>query len=128
MKLIASQPCFCPKKDVDHNSDAEMEQHGTPESPIEVEEKRDKKYIQWEYEYILRKMPTPYNKCQQQLYDGADDRHLDRIVVRDVGGKHHVFWFDVTEQLDLSIKKLDKVYQDMKAKKPVRPFPGEGNN
>lgn len=122
LKPIASHPFFCSNKNVNHQTDALKELHGTPEKPIDIEDKRPRKYVNWEYEYILRKMSGPYQKCGQELLeDPKTGRSLDRIVVRDTGSNHHVFWFDVTEPMAEQGKTMEKAFADFKAGKPVAP-------
>lgn len=120
LKPIGSNPVFCPKKNVDHRTDTLKELHGTPEKPILVEETHPRKYINWEYEYILRKMPSPYIKCLQELLEAENPhRDLDRIVVRDIGGNHHVFYFDMTAGFKAEGVRIAKAVEDYEAGRPV---------
>lgn len=120
LKFVAAQPKECPQAEFDHSLDREMEMHGSHVEPILVEEQRVKKYVQWEYEYILLRIL--YHKCfQQLLLDEDRKRELDRIVVRDYGGKHHVFYFDITVQKGERNKEMKQAYADYQAGKPVDP-------
>ncbi len=122
LKPVARQPVCCPKKDVLHRTDDLKELHGTPSNPIVVPAARNGKYVQWEYSHIARKMPTPYNKCLQELLEEeATGRSFDRLVVRDIGGRHHVFYFDITERLAEETARMVKAAADYQAGRPIDP-------
>ncbi len=122
LKPVARHPVCCPKKDVMHRTDDLKELHGTPSNPIVVPEESGAKYVQWEYKQILRKMPTPYHKCLQELLiEESTDRSFDRIVVRDIRGKHHVFYFDVTARLAEQTARMVKASEDYEAGRPIDP-------
>jgi len=89
-----------------------MVRHGSPESPIKIEDSRQERYVPWEYEHIDRHVTLP-RRCLQGLCE-AGGRFLDRIVVRDAGFKHHVFYFDVTEPMAAGLKKIKDGLEDMK--------------
>lgn len=117
---VASNPVFCPNKNVHHRTDAMKELHGSRERPIEVPQAPNGRYVEWEYAEILRRMPVPYTKCVQELLrDETAGKDLDRIVVRDVGSNHHVFWFDVTERLKEKSREMARAFEDYRAGKPV---------
>lgn len=120
LKPVARHPVCCPNKDVMHRTDDLKELHGTPLDPIVVPEVRGGKYVQWEYSQIVKKMPTPYNKCLHELLqEESTDRSFDRIVVRDIRGKHHVFYFDVTARLAEETERMKKATEDYEAGKPI---------
>ncbi len=89
-----------------------MERHGSPQAPIKIDEKRPERAVRWEYEQIDRALMLP-KRCLQSLVM-EDGRSMDRIVVRDAGFKHHVFYFDVTEKLAVETKQIGDVIENMK--------------
>lgn len=123
---LVHQPVTCSNKNVNHRTDAFKELHGSPEKPTLVPDARNGKYVAWEYEYMARTMPTPYNKCLQELLlQEATGRRFDRIVVRDIGGNHHVFYFDVTARIDEAGTRLKTAFEDYQAGRPVDPLDRE---
>ncbi len=122
LRPIANQPVMCPNKNVKHRTDSLKELHGSPKDPIVVPEVRNEKYVAWEYEYLNRAMPTPYKKCLQELlHEEASNRNFDRLVVRDIGGNHHVFYFDITARLAERGERMKKACEDYEAGRPVDP-------
>lgn len=120
LKPIASHLVTCPNKNVMHKTDSLKELHGSREKPIMVPEQRNGKYVQWEYDYMNRAMPTPYKKCLQELLnEEATDRNFDRLVVRDISGNHHVFYFDITARLAEEDEHMKKALEDYQAGRPV---------
>lgn len=95
MKTVGGIQGDCPS-DFDHKKDAGATRHGSPEEPIPVEEMREDRYIQWEYEKISK--TVGFNRrCMQSMLMNAD-RQIDRIVVREANRTHHVFYFDFSKQ------------------------------
>ena len=87
-----------------------------------VTEMRDTKYVAWEYEYLNRTMPTPYKKCLQELLrEESTGRHFDRLVVRDIGGNHHVFYFEITAQIAARGERMKRAFEDYEAGRSVDP-------
>jgi hypothetical protein len=120
LRPIARQPILCPNKNVKHRTDSLKEMHGSREQPIVVPEARNGKYVAWEYEHMGRMMPSPYKKCLQELlHEEATGRDFDRLVVRDIRGNHHVFYFDVTARLAEEGVRMKKACEDYEAGRPV---------
>lgn len=122
LRPISNQPVMCPNKNVKHRTDSFKELHGSPKEPIMVAEMREEKYVAWEYEHLNRAMRTPYKKCLQELLrEEATGRHFDRLVVRDIGGNHHVFYFEITAQYVNRGERMKKACEDYQAGRPVDP-------
>lgn len=111
MKPVAGTGNSCPEP-VDHHKDEGMERHGSPEAPMKIEERRPERAVRWEYEQIDRALTLP-KRCMQSLVM-SNSRSLDRIVVRDAGFKHHVFYFDVTDKLQAETKQIGDFVEQMK--------------
>jgi hypothetical protein len=111
-RRLRRQDVQCPDNGVDHNKDDGMQIHGSREAPIKVLETRQDKYVAWEYRYIDGQLVLP-RRCLQVLID-KEGRRIDRIVMRDACFNHHVFYFDVTEQLDVLRKQLDVAIERMR--------------
>ena len=119
-KMIVCHPSQCQYESHNHGSNHKSEVHGSFSEPIKVEEVHKDRYVKWEYHYILKKFL--YHKCLQQfMSDEKFVKRVDRIVVRDYGGKHHVFYFDVTEATQLEDKRFEQVMKDYEAGKPIAP-------
>lgn len=101
LKLIVTAPFQCPfHSNEEHMHDDDFEVHSYPDSAIKAP--GHNKYVAWEYEHIGKALPLPFKRCQQQLIQDDEQKpifSLDRLVVRDIKGEHHVFYFDVTEPL-----------------------------
>lgn len=121
LDLICGVPFFCSNKDLDHTLDFGMEKHGSIEEPLHVDEPREERFVEWEYGYIGVRI-VPFNRCGQQLFgDPAPDgrRRVDRLVVRDSAGRHHAFYFDITQQLIDRNAKMDCFYKEWKSGKKI---------
>lgn len=120
LRPTMAQPVMCPNTNVKHKTDSFKELHSTRENPIVVPEARNGKYVAWEYDKMMRMMPGPYHKCLQELLEEeATGRKFDRIVLRDMRGNHHVFYFDVTARLAEVGERMKKAYEDYQAGKPI---------
>jgi len=117
MNLVCTAPFGCTNRNVRHETDDLKELHGSPEKPIPVEERDVNKFVKWEWEHIGRSV-VPFNRCQQSLHE-ENDRWFDRIVVRDSGGKHHVFWFEITDQYKERSQAMKQAFEDYKAGKAI---------
>lgn len=111
MKNIAGTGNGCPEP-MDHHKDDGMERHGSPQAPIKIEERHPDRAVRWEYEQIDRVLMLP-KRCLQSLVM-EDGRSMDRIVVRDAGFKHHVFYFDVTDKLAAETNQIKDVIENLK--------------
>lgn len=123
MQLVVTSPFGCSYKDIPHGTDEKKELHGTLEAPIPVKETRVRKYVAWEYEEIGRVMGL-YHRCQQQLFEDREKKprvSVDRIVVRDLQGKHHVFYFDISVPINEDLVEMEKAWADHQAGKPIDP-------
>lgn len=83
--------------------------HGSKENPIAVEERRHdaKQYISWEYDHALREIgPNAKHLVQSLLVVGG--KSVDRLLFEAEDGARHVYYFDVTTQLDEAILDLAK--------------------
>lgn len=123
MELICTAPFGCPNKNIRHDTDDLKELHGSMEKAIPVEETRNRKYVPWEYNEISR-IAGLYHRCQQQLFEDRTKTpkiSVDRIVVRDVKGNHHVFYFDISKPINEDEVLMKKAYEDMQAGKPIDP-------
>lgn len=123
MELVVSAPFGCPNKNVRHESDNVKELHGSLEKPIPVPEMSEDKYVAWEYEEIGRQV-VPFNKCFQQLFQDEKElprKAVDRIVVRDAGGRHHVFYFDISVQSNAARAQFEQAVKDYEGGKPIDP-------
>lgn len=121
MELVVTSPFGCSRPGVRHSDDGGMELHGSLAAPIPVPE--SPRYVAWEYEEIGRALP-PYTACMQQLYEdrAANPRKVvDRIVVRDISGRHHVFYFDVSASRNAEREKLERAWKDREAGRPIDP-------
>jgi hypothetical protein len=123
IELVCSLPFSCTNKNVKHETDDLKELHGSLEHPIPVEETRINRYVAWEYKHIGRVLP-PYHRCFQQLFE--DRIHeprisIDRVVVRDIKGNHHVFYFDVSAPMNADLVIRKKAFEDFQAGKPIDP-------
>lgn len=96
--------------------------HGSFESPILVEDERDGKYIQWEYDYIDREL-AHFRRVSQDLLADAGKKFVDRIVVRRANGETHAFFFDVTVPYLAGIVTMKTAYDKMVAKGKMPPDP-----
>jgi len=105
----------CPDNNIDHAKDEGMELHGSVEAPIKVLELRQDRYVPWEYGHIDGKITLP-KRCLQVLIE-KNGRRIDRIVIRDAGFNHHVFYFDVTEPLDVLRKQLEATIERMRRRR-----------
>ncbi len=119
-KLLGFHPSQCQYEDHNHGSNYKSKVHGSFAEPIKVEEMDKDRYIKWEYNYILKMFL--YHKCLQQLLsDEKFVKRVDRVVVRDYGGKHHIFYFDITEPMQLEDKRFKQVLKDYQAGKAISP-------
>jgi len=119
MALIVSHPNYCPNKNIRHETDDLKTMHSTKEAPIKVEEERGDRFVRWEYEYI-EKILGLYHRCHQDYLE-ENGHKMDRLVARDYTGNHHVFYFDITAQIDADDAILKKAYEDMQAGKSIDP-------
>ena len=46
---------------------------------------------------------------------------MDRLVVRDMRGNHHVFYFDVSGPMNADLEVMEQAYKDYQAGKPIDP-------
>lgn len=123
MELVCTAPFGCPNKNISHDTDALKELHGTLEQPVPVGDVRDGKYVPWEYQEISR-IAGLYHRCQQQLFEDRTKTpriSVDRIVVRDVKGNHHVFYFDVSKPINDDLVIMEQAWKDYQAGKPIDP-------
>lgn len=121
LKLICSTPFGCPNKNVRHETDDLKELHGSLEKPLALGDASTKGYIRWMYAEIDRKVMLA-KRCYKDLFgDLKDARRIDRIVVRDVKGNHHVFYFDVSAPMNEDGKRLEQAYKDMQEGKAIDP-------
>ncbi len=123
MELVVTAPFGCRCKEVDHDSDLGMELHGSLENPVPVGDVRENRYVKWEYEAMDRLLP-PYNRCLQQLFEDKDAsprRAVDRLVVRDISGKHHAFYFDISVPLNARHERYEQAWKDREAGLPIDP-------
>ena len=123
MELVCSLPFACTNKNILHDTDALKELHGSPEKPIPLGEKRIRKYVAWEYEEIGRVVGI-YHRCFQQLFEDKTRTpkfSMDRLVVRDIKGNHHVFYFDISEPINEDGIQAKKDWEDYQAGKPIDP-------
>jgi len=123
MELVVSAPFGCTNNNIRHETDELKELHGSLEKPIPVPEMREHRYVAWEYEEIGRQV-VPFNKCFQQLFEDKEvspRKVVDRVVVRDIGGQHHVFYFDVSIQSNAELVKYEQAFKDYEAGKPIDP-------
>ncbi len=119
-KLLGCHPSQCQYESHSHGLNHKSEVHGSFADPIKVEEMNKDRYAKWEYNYILKRFL--YHKCLQQLLSDEEFvKRVDRVVVRDYGGKHYVFYFDVTEPMLLEDKRFEQVMKDYQAGKPIDP-------
>ena len=111
MKFTARIPLNCPRKDIDHERDHGMIQHGTQENPIPVEDLRtdDGQYVQWEYVYAGKTIGYA-DRCGQFLLQEGE-KAVDRIVFRLPEGQHHVFYFDISRQRKQVKSDFEKVFR-----------------
>ena len=122
LRPVAHQPVLCSNKNVKHRTDAFKELHGSRTDPIVVPAVRNGKYIAWEYDHMNRKMSAPFKKCLQELlHEEATGKDFDRLVLRDISGNHHVFYFDVTDRMAEEQERMKKAYADYEAGKTVDP-------
>jgi hypothetical protein len=125
LKLIVTKPFQCGfLSATEHMPDGDMEVHSYPDSAIKIPEDREKGYIAWEYEEIGRRLPTPFKRCQQQLIQDEEQKpvfSLDRIVVRDIKGEHHVFYFDISAPIIKERELYTKAWEDHLQGKPIDP-------
>jgi hypothetical protein len=112
MKAVTSSGGDCPNK-MDHRKDEGMTAYGTAEKPIAVTDKNLETYVRSEYVHMGRQIGT-FTKCWHDTLQG-DGRHVDRNVARDDFGKHHVFYFDITEQAKAENAKMKAAWEEMKA-------------
>lgn len=108
----------CPNEIV-HEKDEGMILHGTREAPIPVPDKRDEFYVESEYEEIGRVLGF-HHLCTHSLLK-IEGKTIDRNVAREANGKHHVFYFDVSEPFDAGIKVLQAAVDDMKKNRAKLP-------
>jgi hypothetical protein len=123
MDLVVSAPFGCPNKNIRHETDDLKDLHGSLDKPIPVPEMREDKYVAWEYEEIGRQV-VPFNKCFQQLFEDKNvspRKAVDRVVVRDIGGRHHVFYFDISIQSNAARVQFAQAVKDYEAGKPIDP-------
>lgn len=130
LKLVCSTPFGCPNKNVRHETDDLKELHGSIDKPLPLGDSSPKGYIRWMYAEIDRRVMLA-KRCYKDLFgdiggtkagDGmVSTRRIDRIVVRDVKGNHHVFYFDVSAPMEEDGKKLEAAYKDMQAGKEIDP-------
>lgn len=123
MELVCTAPFGCPNKNISHDTDALKELHGSMEKPIPVEETRNRKYVPWEYNEISR-IAGLYHRCQQQLFEDRTKTpkvSVDRIVVRDIKGNHHVFYFDISKPINDDLVIMEQAWKDYQAGKPIDP-------
>ena len=113
MKNVGGIQDKCPAEDFDHKQDAGATPHGSLENPIVVEEMRDDRYIQWMYEQISRTIGF-YRRCMQAMLM-ADNKQVDRIVVREANRTHHVFYFDFSRQWQAGQDKIMAEIAKLKA-------------
>lgn len=122
MELVCSAPFGCTNKNIRHETDDLKELHGSMEKPIPVGEVGEK-YVAWEYAFIDKALP-PYHKCFQQLFEDKEAsprKCVDRVVVRDVAGRHHVFYFDISVPMNARSVKYEQAWKDYEAGKPIDP-------
>lgn len=121
MELVCTAPFGCPNKNISHDTDALKELHGSLENPIPVAD--TPKYVAWEYSQI-DKIAGLYHRCQQQLFKDRSktpEISVDRIVVRDIKGNHHVFYFDVSKPTNADLIIMEQAWKDYQAGKPIDP-------
>lgn len=121
MELVCSAPFGCPNKNITHDTDALKELHGSPEAPIAVP--NIEKYVAWEYSQI-DKIVGLYHRCLQQLfkdYNRVPKFSMDRLVVRDIKGNHHVFYFDISAPINADTIIMEQAWKDYQAGKPIDP-------
>jgi hypothetical protein len=104
----------CPS-DLDHAKDAGMEMHGTREAPIPVSDKRVEHYVPSEYAEMGRKLGF-HHICHHALLK-IDGKTVDRNVAREANGKHHVFYFDVSEPYATSGKQMEDFIAELKRRR-----------
>jgi hypothetical protein len=125
LKLIVTAPFQCGFfSTTEHFPDDDFEVHSYPDTAIKIPEDRDSNYIAWEYEEIGRQIPTPFKRCQQQLIQDDEQKpvfSLDRVVVRDIKGQHHVFYFDATIPIMREREAYDKAWEDHLHGKKIDP-------
>ena len=93
-------------------SDSDAIQHGSKESPIQIQEKDTNRQVGWEYEHIRRTI-GPYKFYGQALLL-VGTKHLDLVTVLDRSGKAHKFYFDISQKLDKEGKELERAWEEMK--------------
>jgi hypothetical protein len=123
LELVCSAPFGCPNKNVQHETDDLKEMHGTKEKPLPVAETRIKKYVAWEYDEIGRILGI-YHRCYQQLFQDGEKTprvSMDRLVVRDIKGNHHVFYFDISGPINEDLVIREKAWKDYQEGKPIDP-------
>jgi hypothetical protein len=123
MELVVSAPFGCSSHGVPHEDDEGKELHGSMDKPIPVDDTRAGHYVKWEYEHMGRVLP-PFNRCYQQLFEDREKSprvSVDRLVVRDISGKHHVFYFDVSIPINTDLQEMEKAWKDYQAGKPIDP-------
>lgn len=123
MELVCTAPFGCPNKNISHDTDDLKELHGSLEHPVPVGDVRDGKYVPWEYQEISR-IAGLYHRCQQQLFeDGTKTPKIsvDRIVVRDIKGNHHVFYFDISKPINDDLVIMEQAWKDYQAGKSIDP-------
>jgi len=94
--------------------------HGSFESAILVEDERESKYIQWEYDYIGREL-AHFHRVSQDLLAEGGEKFVDRIVVKRANGEIHAFFFDITVPYLAGIVKMKTEYDKMVAAGKIKP-------
>ena len=108
----------CPSG-IGHEKDDGMVLHGTREAPLPVPDKRDEFYVESEYEEIGRVLGF-HHLCTHALLK-VDGKTIDRNVAREANGKHHVFYFDVSEPFKAGIAVYQAKIDDMKKNRAKLP-------
>ena len=97
------------KKHAEQIKDEGCTIHGSKEAPILVEERRydAKQYISWEYDQALKELgPKTKHVLQSLLRIG--EKWVDRLLFEAEDGSKHVYYFDVTAQLDAGMEGVAK--------------------
>jgi len=87
-------------------------QHGSKESPIQIQQKNPNRQIVWEYDHILRTIGRYKNDGQALLL--VNGKYIDQIKVTDCSGRKHAFYFDVSSKLEKDGKELERAWEEMK--------------
>lgn len=100
---------ICPDKGFDHTNDSLMTCHGNLQNPIRVmvTEFMGGEYIEWEYHYAAGEIGSA-TRCSHALIASKDHQHFaDRLIFRTPKGRHHAFYFDVTEIFKRQLEGLE---------------------